>query len=148
MKKLSGPLPSVLCLLLLSSVLCLLSSCTTPRGSELDRLLAATKLAAYIGTAESLAVHPEWRTAFQVAREELKIMETSENLDLPTLLAIVHRLPVKELRSDHAAIIITSATILLADFDFGGTSVPVNRLGQLQKVAGAIRQGIDLGLGQ
>src|SRR5262245_34696522 len=128
-------------------LLALLVGCATTSTptSQLDHLLSATKVAAYIGTAEATAVHPEWKPAFLAARDDLKMLESARKIDLAMLLAIVQRRPVKELRSDKAALIITSATILLADFDFG--TVPLERTGQLKQVAKAIREGIELGLG-
>jgi len=64
-------------------------------------------------------------------------------VDLATLLAIVNQLPVKELKSSTAKIIITSATILLEDY---AGSLPADRLAELRPLVSAIRQGLDLGL--
>lgn len=125
--------------------LALLVGCTTSQiQSQLPRIQTAAKLAAYVGTTEYLRVHPEQRPAFVLAEQALTQIETSPTVDLPTLLAVVNSLPVKELKSDRAQMIITSATLLLSDY---AGSLPLEQLNSLKPVATSIREGIELALG-
>jgi hypothetical protein len=119
-----------------------LTGCKTTEQTR--QLAVATKMAAYVGTSEYLRVHPEARPKFEAAERELFSLESAETLDAITLLAIAQRLPVKELKSERAAIYITAATILLSEY---GESVPIEQLKSLQPVAKAMREGISLGLG-
>lgn len=124
--------------------LCLFTGCATNRTQN-QRVASAAKVAAYVGTYEFLRDNPGARPHFVVARDALLTIEQSDHVDLATLLAIINQLPVKELRSDRAVLIITSATILLSDY---AGALPVEQLDELKPIAKAIREGIDLGLGQ
>lgn len=135
MKKIFASL--LLCALALNFPGCATAPQTTAR------IASAGKVAAYVGTAEFLRAHPEARIGFEAARDSLRVLETSGHVDLAMLLAIVNRLPVKELRSERALIIVTAATILITDF---GGALPLEQLDNLKPVARAIREGIELGL--
>lgn len=107
-----------------------------------NRLENAAYIAAEFGTAEGLRAHPEWRGGFEQAVTDLKILEAGP-IDLPALLEIVHRLPVKELKSDRAALLIDAATLLLTD-QLGTASI--GSLEDKKPVVIAIRKGIERGL--
>lgn len=142
LNKRKGP-PAILYLLSSILVLSLTGCATAPTAPQ--RVASAAKIAAYVGTSELLLAHPEMRLKFEIARDTLRVIEESDTVDLATLLAVVNRLPVKELKSERAMIVVTSATILIADY---GGALPVEQLGNLKPVARAIREGIELGLGQ
>jgi predicted small secreted protein len=110
----------------------LATGCQTPAGGR--DISGAIRAAAFTGTALALRDHPEWRKGF----------EEAEVIDFPLVLAIVQRLPVSELRSSDAAIIITGATILLSDFN---SSIPLDQIEKLRPVVSALRQGITLVVG-
>lgn len=115
---------------------------TGPQG---QRDLAPTvKTAAYIGTAYSLAEHPEWRPGFVEARNDLALVEQVETIDFALVLAIVHRLPIKEIQNSKAAILVTGAIILLSDY---GASLPPDQMEKVRPIVKAMREGIELGLG-
>ncbi len=130
-------------LALLALSLALLPGCSSMQPSTQKRVETATKLAAYIGTTEYLRVHPEQRPGFELAVEALSQIETAPTVDLTALLAVVNRLPVKELKSDRSQMFITSAAILLTDY---GEALPLERLNELRPVAVSIREGIQLAL--
>lgn len=115
---------------------------TTPDNSQ--RIASAVKVAAYVGTAAYLADHPDKRVDFERAHYELEFIERTEVIDFATVLAIVNRLPVKELKSDDARLIITGATILLADY---AGQLRLDQLEQLRPIVKAMKDGIALGLG-
>lgn len=108
-----------------------------------QRVATAAKVASYIGASEYLRQHPETRIAFEIARDELKVIEQAEVIDFTVLLAIVNRLPVKELSSPRATMIITAATIMLSDY---AGSLPADATENLRPLATSIRQGLDLAL--
>ena len=118
------------------------TGCQTSAPTQ-QRVQTAAKLAAYIGTTEYLRVQPDKRPGFVLAVEALKQIESAPTVDLPTLLAVVNKLPTKELRSARAQMFITSATILLSDY---GGQLPLDKLNELKPVAISIREGIELGL--
>lgn len=128
---------------ILAMITLLAAGCaTTPTG---QRDIAPTiKTAAYLGTAYALVERPEWRKGFEEAVIDLKLVETGETIDLVTVLAIVNRLPIKELKNSKAQILITGAIILLGDY---GASLPPEQVEKIRPVAKAMREGIELGLG-
>ncbi len=132
--------------ILLASVLALsaltFTGCQTT-APVAQRIQTAAKLAAYVGTKEYLRVHPEQRAGFVLARDLLVQIETSPTVDLPTLLAVVNKLPVKELKTERAQLIVSSATLLLSDY---AGQLPLEKLNELKPVAASIREGIELAL--
>lgn len=130
-------------LALLTIALCaLFTGCASMSPQTKSRVNTSATLAAYVGTVETLRKHPEYRAGFELAAQQLRAMETGP-VDTIVLLEIVNRLPVKELKSDRAQMIITAATIVLAD-EVGAT--PLEKLDDLKPVVAAIRQGIERGL--
>lgn len=129
-------------------VLPLLSGCASLNdglsSSNAQRIQTSVKLAAYLGTSAYLTKNPQTRPAFVIARDELVALSTADNIDAVTLLAIVNRLPIKELNGDQSKIIITAATIILSDF---AGQLQLDQLKQLQPIAAAMAEGITLGLG-
>lgn len=114
---------------------------TSPQTSQ--RIQSAAKIAAYVGGAEYLRAHPETRPAFTLARDELLTLSAAETLDFATLLAVVNRLPVKNLSNERTQMIVTVATITLSEY---GEALPVDRLKELQPLAGALAAGLTLAL--
>lgn len=129
-------------ILSIAIALLLVGCATTP--TQKQRIETAAKIAAFVGTREFLLEHPESRTGFETARDELLFLETQETLDWVTLLAVVQRLPVKELKSPQAQLIISAGIILLSDY---GGSLPTDKISELKPLAKSIREGIELGLG-
>lgn len=119
-----------------------LAACSTMSPQTQSRVRTGVTVAAYVGTIEALRSHPEYRLGFETAVAELKVLEDGQ-IDTVKLLEIVNRLPVKELKSDRAQMIITAATIVLAD-EIGAT--PIEKLNDLKPVVSAIREGIERGL--
>ena len=112
--------------------------------TQLQRACTAAKVAAYVGCYEHLQQQPEAKPAWTAARDALWQLEASENIDLVTLVAVLNNLPVKELKSPRAQMVITAATILLTDYL--GT-IPAEEIAKLRPLVRAIKDGIDLGLG-
>lgn len=131
-------------ILFLSVALLLSPGCASLNNpTTAQRVQSAAKIAAYVGTTEYVRAHPETKPAFVIARDELRVLATAEALDFATLLAVINKLPVKEIKNERATMVITVAGLLLSDY---AGSLPVDRLATLQPVAAAIASGIDLGL--
>jgi len=149
MKRILSALLSVTLLTTPVAMLSLTSGCSSLNdglsGSNARRIQTSVKLAAYLGTSSYLQSHPETRTAFIIAANELRSLAIADNIDAVNLLAIVNRLPIKELESDQSKIIITAATIILSDF---AGELQLDQLKQLQPIAAAMAEGIELGLAQ
>lgn len=131
---------SSLALLSFCTLLLLPIGCATTDNSQ--SLESLTHVAAYVGTAEALREHPDWRDEFEQASAELALLEQGP-IDIIALVEIVQRLPVKELRSDRAVLYISAATILLSDHL---NSIPIERLENIRPIISALRRGIDRGL--
>lgn len=122
------------------------TGCTTiGSGPDLGRIQKAAKLAAYIGATEYMRAYPVSRPGFVLAQTELAELAKSDGLDMAKLLAIVNRLPVKNINNERVQMYITSTAIILSEF---GDKLPLDRLAELQPVAQAIADGLALALGQ
>jgi len=148
MRKILSALLSVTLLTTPVLVLPLLTGCASLgdglSGSNAQRINTSVKLAAYLGTQAYLTKNPQTRPAFVLASGELRALAVADNIDAVSLLAIVNRLPVKQLESPQSKVIVTAATIILSDF---AGELQLDQLKQLQPVALAMADGIDLGLG-
>lgn len=118
---------------ILLSLLILLSGCAS-----------SIKTAAYTGTALALSEKPEWRPHFQKAYDDLGILENATTIGLPEVLAILNRLPVKELKSDKAVIIITATVLMVSEA--GAPEVDVITTEKLRPTIKKMREGMKLAL--
>lgn len=125
-------------------VLPLMTGCSTLGGDNAQHIQTSVKLAAYLGTQAYLTKNPQTRPGFVIARDELLVLSTAESIDAVTLLAIVNRLPIKELKGDKSSIFITASTIILSDY---AGQLQLDQLKQLQPIAKSMAEGITLGLG-
>lgn len=114
---------------------------------KVARFAAVAKVAAYDTTALCLLEKPDWRSGFELARADLATLEAANVVDFATLLEIVQRLPVKELKSPEARIAFSSAQLLLEEFTTGEI-VNAQTLSDLRPVVSAIRSGIDRALAE
>lgn len=115
-------------------------ACTTTGQPDVGRIARVAKQAATIGTTEVLTAHPEWLPQFQLAEKELRQLAASPTLSLDDLLAIIQRLPVKELKSQEARLSFEGATLLISAIDV--PDLPADRLAQLQPIVLAISDGL------
>lgn len=133
---------AAVCLLAISPTI--FTGCATLPPTAVQRAATLTKLAAYIGTAEFLRTHPESRLAFELATVELDRLALATTYDWVDVMAVIHRLPVKELQSPQARLIITAATLVLEEY--GAAPVSLDRMDQWRPIVIALRDGIRLGL--
>lgn len=128
------------------SVALVLASCATLPEPDIIRIAAAVKEAATLGTSEAVRDHPEWRPHFDYATEELELLEKQDQITVANLLDVLSRLPVSELSSDQARIIMSVARLTIAVA--GWSDVKIVQTQQLRPVIIALREGIDAGLAQ
>jgi len=128
--------------LFLAIALLALPGCSTTQPGQIITP-TRVKAVAYLGSALALQQHPEYRPGFTIAVEQLKVIESQEQIDFATVLAIVHRLPVKELKGQNAVLYITAATLLLDDL---GGSLDLAKVEKIKPYVTGLRQGIELGL--
>lgn len=146
MKTLSRILGGLLVALTIAIPVSQFTGCAILGGGDtpqLQRVITGSKIAAYIGTSEYLRQNPDKAERFAAVGRSLWTLEQAETFDAATFLAVVNQLPIKELKSPRAQIIITAATIVLTDY---AGSLPVEQFNNLKPVAKAIREGIELGL--
>ncbi len=138
-----GPPPPAALLVLCCGLALGAAGCGTLKADQSQRVATSAKVAAMVGTAEAVAAHPEWRPKFVAAANELSILANADHVDVATLLAVVQSLPVAELKSPRAKLIVTAVTLVLTDY---AGSLPLNRLDELKPVAAALKAGVELGL--
>lgn len=107
--------------------------------------IKGVRTAAYVGTSWALQEKPEWRPHFEKAHADLLILEQAEVIGLPELLEIIQRLPVKELKSDEARIIIVGTVLLIEEL---GANPEVNQVtaDNIRKVVKDLRSGMKRAL--
>jgi hypothetical protein len=124
-------------------VACLaLIGCTTVNPDN-NPFVAGAKAAAYMGTATELRINPESRPHFERALADLKLLFDGPTLDLIDVLAVAQGLPVKELRSETAVIIITGGIIYL---EAVGKQPQAIRTEGIRPFTQALIEGLTLGL--
>ena len=130
--------------LLASSFIITLAGC---KSITPQRVSAVARSAAFGGTKAALKEHPQWAAAFDQAQKDLMNIanSTATNLDIVEVVAIIQRLPVQELHSETATIIIQSTTILIMGVDL--PPIPADRVKDVQLIARSIAEGIALARG-
>lgn len=111
---------------------------------DIQRISAAVEEAARFGTSEAVRDNPTWRPTFALVRDELMKLSLKDKLTVADLLDAVAKLPVSELSSDTARVIIAGArlTIALANW----SDVEIVQTEQIRPVVVALAGGINGGL--
>lgn len=121
----------------------LMVGCSTMSPTTSQRMQTAAKVVAYVGAKSYMDYHPESRAAFAIAKTKLVELSQAESLDWVTLLGIMNSLPIKQLENKDAKMIITIATITLSDY---AGELPLDKLKELQPLAGALAEGLTMAL--
>jgi hypothetical protein len=118
------------------------SATTDQKARDVQNLAYA---AASLGTQSALLQNASWRPQFVSAYESLNTLVNSKVITGALLRQVLASLPVKELKSPQARLIIESATTL---FDAtAGTSIDLDKSVYLLAAATGIRDGLKVGLG-
>lgn len=130
--------------------LILVTGCTLFRGSappdRAARLGIVVETAVFTGTQLALAKHPELRPQFTDALAGLDSVTSTNGINVAQLQAALSRLPVKELRGDTGALLITSAITVYEATLAQGTQV--NQDSYAAVVAKAVSSGLHRALVQ
>lgn len=132
---------------LITLLLVTLTGCVSTSGNRVEDIAPALEVAAYTGTIIAVQEHPEWRPHFVLAHQELAALEFSEGLNLNKVLDIVNRLPIKELKSKEATIVITSGRLLLARYN-RNLVVDADTMANILTITSALRAGLGEALTQ
>jgi len=101
--------------------------------------------AASLGTQSALLQNASWRPQFVSAYESMDTLVKSKIVTGALLRQVLDSLPVKELKSQQARLVIESATLL---FDStAGTSINLEKSVYLLAASTGIRDGLKVGLG-
>ncbi len=119
----------------------LVAGCATT--VNIERVAAATKEAVTLGTEVALIEHPEWRTSFYEVSAGLRLLAEADKITLDGILSSLNKLPVSELSSDKARLIISGARLVIAVSGWSDTEIVQTE--QLRPIALAIADGIDAG---
>lgn len=121
-----------------------------PSGlSTLTNYTTVATIAAKDGTFLALKSKPEWRPQFVQARDSLLVIARSEQVTLSSVIAIIQKLDVKQLKGETAQLIAGDVQIILEDTVNGKFAVfDKNQSADVAKLADAIARGITIGLGE
>jgi hypothetical protein len=108
------------------------------------RIARASKQAAQDATVNLLTQHPEWLPDFQTAQSDLNILANSPSPSLNDLLAIVQRLPVKQLKGQTAQFSFEGATLILSAIDI--PAMPAQAAADISTIARALSDGVAAGI--
>jgi hypothetical protein len=132
---------------LLTIALIVTNGCaTTMSQTTQQRVVIGVKLAASIGGSEILMEHPDWRQQFIEASQDLSYIENADGqVGISQVIAIVKRLPVKELHSPRAILYANTGVLLLNEVGVA-TELPLEQSKDVKAVAAALREGIEIAL--
>lgn len=124
----------------------LVGCATTSKDQKLQQVVTAVQLASYTGTTIYLQKHPEQKNAFVLSRDILNSFIKDGKYDPASLHKALEGLPIKELKGENGAIIITSAQILYESYVSGLTDL--DKTPALKAIMTAVRDGFDKSLSQ
>lgn len=116
----------------------------TFKDIDTNRVDSVAHQAAIDGTAYVLNAHPEWRPQFQQAEDDLNLLVASPSINLDDILAIVQKLPVKELKGSTAQMSFEGAQLAISLV--GLPALPAAANADAQAIASAIASGIATGI--
>lgn len=125
----------------------ILSGCGTitfTKQTESDRIASIAMVAAFMGSSYYLLDHPQEYGAFVLARNGLDALSKSDEATPISLREVLSALPMDELNGDRTSILITATSILIFD---GATMTAPELPKEVRRVAGSIRDGLDLAIG-
>lgn len=120
--------------------------CTTTGEPDIARIAAVSQEATRIGTREAVFDHPEWRSDFVTAQQQLAILAQQQGMTVNDLLRVISQLPVSELSGRTGRVVLDSARLVIVAANWSG--VEIVRTEQLRPVAQALSDGIGQGLAE
>lgn len=125
---------------------CALFSKTATEQQKANQIYLLSKDAANIGTQAALVEKPKLRPQFETAWSNLVVLTAQTNVPLTDLNSLLSTLPVKELKSQKAQLVIGAATLL---FDSTvGSQVDISKAQPyVNAAATGVRDGMGTALG-
>jgi hypothetical protein len=122
----------------------LVTGCQTKFGQSFSDsqslAIKSVKMASNTGTILALAEHPEWRPHFETAHASIGVLLSEKSISFAQLRIIMEALPIDELKSEEAKIIISNAELLFGDYLKELT--PIDSVAAAPIVAQAIYDGL------
>jgi hypothetical protein len=146
-----GPLPAIAMVGLIGLLGLIGLGCKTfSSGATTEEKIAKignlAEVAAYTGAAIHLTDNPQHRVVFEGVIATLDALASTNNFDPVAFSQALQQLPIKELKSDKAAILIGTAT-LLYEMELRET-VEVDRKLYVAAIAGRVRNGLARAVAQ
>lgn len=117
------------------------------RSVSQERIESRIKLVTQLAAGEALIEKPQWRAGFEQAAADLQVLESTDNVGIGNLIAIIQRLPVEQLQSPRARLYISTGTSLILEESGVPTELSPETSDKVQALARAIRQGIQNAIG-
>jgi hypothetical protein len=124
---------------------CALLSGSATAEQKLSDVRNLSRAAASIGTQEAVLQNPMWLPRFILAKDQLARLVASKTVTGALLRDVIASLPVRELKSDRAVIIIRQVTLL---FDASGSQIDIEKQPYVLAAAEGILAGMRDALGQ
>lgn len=124
-----------------------LVGCSSLSPRTINAIATTAKIASKDVVIISLQQHPEWRAGIEQAEGELGVLANAEKIDLRTVVSIIQRLPIKELRGQTALLVAGDVTIIIEDLTTNqATIVTAEDYANIRQVVIGLRDGIRIGL--
>lgn len=130
--------------LLIAALCATIIGCATTPGSRLRQVSTAVELAAYTGTTLHLQKKPQDKIFFEAARQTMSTLIKDGQYDPVKFREALQKLPIKELKDERGAIVITSATILYESFV--GELTDLDRAPAIKQIMTSARDGLSRAL--
>lgn len=129
------------------TALIVVAGCATWSDTQKKTTAAIAQIAAKDATYFTLEENPKLRGGFEKAYADLSTLANAEKIELPVLLEIVHRLPVKELKGRNAQVIISDVQIVVQTFaPNNGQILSQENYANPRIVVQALRDGVRMGI--
>jgi hypothetical protein len=128
-------------LLSLIATIALLTGCKT---YTFDNLLADAHDVAWLGTSAAVIEAPESRDNLERAAAALAGLETSESPSVPAIVGALRAAGVKEINSERGQLYVLGGALIL---NRAGREFDLTEYKRVAQLAGALRRGIEAGLG-
>ena len=129
----------LLAVALVAFALALWPGCKTATPASLERRV---QIIAQLGAGEALFEHKDWKDEFELAAADLRIIEAGDTVNIAQVVAIVQRLPVKELQSPRGKLYVATGLLLIMEAGVPSELDPDTSAG-VKAVARGLRIGIE-----
>lgn len=122
----------------------LFAGCATTPQDRMTTPVSVVKIATFNGTYLALRENPHLRDQFREVANQLRVLELQPHIDAVDVIQLIQTLPVKELQTDTAQVMIANASLLIGEF--GGNTMDVSAE-PMRPFVIALREGIERRIG-